>query len=263
MRTRICGLLILGLTTIIQVTTPIAAAATPPATVLTLEIGGDLFRHGGVVVVYPIPTEAGATDAAREPAPLRLEARFAQVQLRYPTGGSYIFRFRPAESGPATTAFRTQLLSIIGTDMDGVGDGMREGFTGAHASGGQIVRVLPQEEWGGADEATRANARWGWTQGQGYDAPPPADARGARALMGVMDDSNRRVPLRCTGDARVQACTVEPARWAAVEARWWRAIAEGRLERLEFHALNRCYAAQQSQPRDCKPDPDSDEPRFR
>lgn len=262
MRVRLAGLLTLTLTIAAYAATPSDVTPPAPTTVLTLSVGGDLFRHGGVVVLYPIPAPAGESiEAAAEPKPLRLEARYAQVQLRYPAGGHYTFRFRPADDGPDAAAFRTQLLSVIGTDEQGRGNEVHDGFAGSYTSGGQIVRVLPHDEWGGPSEADRTNARWGMTQR--YDAPPPADNRDARALIGVMDDDARRIPLRCEGDARVQACTVEPARWPGVEALWWRAIAEGRLERLHYHALRRCYDAQWFARRTCEADPDADEPRFR
>lgn len=231
---------------------------------LTLAIGGDLFRHGGVVVVYPIPVTAGQdSDAVGELKPLPLEARYAEVQLRYPATGRSVFRFRVAEEGPDTAAFRTQLLTIIGTDMEGRGPEMHEGFSGARSSGGQVIRVLPRDEWGGSDEVTRTHARWGMTRDQGYDAPPPADQRSARGLMALMEDSSRRVPRRCEGDARVQACIIAAEHWPRVETLWWRQIAEARLERQYYHALRRCYDAQRFRSRQCEQNPDADEPEFR
>ena len=246
-----------GLTTTGPAVAPSVVDTAAPAATLTLDVGGDLFRYGGVVVVYPIPTPA-KVEAAGDPKPLlRLGARYAQVQLRYPAGGSYTFRFRPAEKGPGTAIFQTQLLTVIGTDEKDRGPLMQEGFAGAYSSGGQVIRVLPRDEWGGEDEATRSNARWGKTQL--YADPPPADGRSARALVSVVDDPMRRVPLRCEGDGRVQACTVAAERWPAIEALWWRAIAEQRLDLLYDHALRRC---QESHVRTCRDDPDADEPQF-
>ncbi len=260
MRRCVYGLLAIILATNAHCTTPPGAAVSK--TTLVLEIEGDLLRHGGVVVLYPIPVPAGEeSKIPGEPKPLHLAARYDEVQMLYPAGGEYIFSFHAAEDGSGTATFRTQLLTIIGTDEQGRGIQMREGFEGRYTSGGQVIRVLPHAEWAAPDEATRSNARWGRTEA--YADPPPADERDARALASVMDDSFHRVPLVCEGDARAKACTVPQDRWAAVEALWWRSIAEERLERLNFYALNRCYEKQWFRSRTCEDDPDSDEPEFR
>ncbi len=68
------------------------------------------------------------------------------MQLRYTAGGHYTFRFHPAEDGADTAAFRTQLLSVIGTDEQGRGNEVHDGFAGSYRSGCQIVPVLPHDE---------------------------------------------------------------------------------------------------------------------
>lgn len=240
------------------------AQAQQPASGLTIQVGGDLLKHGGVVVVYSIPTPAGewaATGSDDTVRPVRIEDRYALVQVRYPADGDSNYRFRPVPEAAQADRFATQPLSIIGTDFEGRGPKMTGGFTGAHSSGGRIIRVLPEAERS-LDEATRTNARWGVTERN--DAPPPADVGGARALMHLVEHGRpTEEPLQCTGDGRAQVCTIPRQRWTALEARWWRSIAESRLERLRDRALRRCYDEAPSSGGTCEPDPRSSEPAYR
>lgn len=243
----------------------IAAAAAGAAQAdadLTIEVGGPLLEYGGVVVVYPIPVpaETWAEAAGDSDNRIRLEERYAEIQLRYPEDGSFTYRFRPDEDVEGAEAGGTQVLSVIGTDMEGRGPRMRGGFEDAYSSGGRVIRVPPLAELA-AEGATRTNARWGVTER--YDAPPPADQRSARALASLVRHHHpERTPLQCEGDARVQVCAVPEDRKVELEARWWRAIAEQRLERLRHHALRRCYDSW-PRPRNCETEPDSDEPAYR
>lgn len=239
----------------------VAAATAASAADLTIEIEGDLLRHGGVVTVHPIPTPE--TDIAGEfpTKPVRISARYAEVQMRYPSGSKHVFRFRAAQGEPQAHLFKTQPLSVMGIDAQGRSTQMKVGFEGAYSSGGQIIRVLPRNEWGGSDDATRTAARWGKTEA--YTDPPPADHRSARALLGVVVDTHRPEPLGCDGDGSVMVCTIAADRWPAVEALWWRAIAEQRLERLHDYALRRCYDSQWFRTKTCEPQPETDEPSYR
>lgn len=240
-----------------------AGGARAEMTELTIELDGDLLTHGGVVAVYPIPTPAAAWAdmAGREGANLiRLSDRYVLVQMRYPVGGRYSYRFRPARGAPEAAEQATQVLSVIGADAEGQGPEMTAGFQGAHASGGRIIRVLSLAERAGPSEAARTAARWGEVEGR--DAPPPADARSARALDALIGHGPQDLPFRCQGTDRVQQCAITAERWPAVEARWWRAIAEQRLERLRYHAQDRCRDSRWLGGA-CEPDPQSDEPAFR
>lgn len=237
------------------------AGATPSD--LTIEVGGDLLKHGGVVTVYPIPVSEQAWSTANSDdatAKIRIDSRYAEVQLRYPRGGKFTYRFRPTEGPVDEEAPFTQVLTIIGTDEQDQGPQMTAGFKDAYSSGGQIIRILPLMERAGQDETARSAARWGETQR--YDAPPPADQRSARALIAIVERGQQRPPLQCTGGELVQACTIVAEQWPAIEAHWWRAIAEQRLERLRYHAQRRCYDSSWFGGGTCEPDPDSDEPAY-
>lgn len=230
---------------------------------LTITVGGDLLRHGGVVTVYPVPVapdvwarETGGENAAT----IALDSRYTEVQLRYPSDATYTYRFRPAEGTPDAKAHGTQVLSVIGTDENDRGPQMKAGFTDAWSSGGRIIRVPSLAEVSGPDETTRTMARWGETEGR--DAVPPADERSARALLPVVEFGPEGLPLQCAGDGRVQVCTIARERWPLLEARWWRSIAEQRLERLRDHALRRCYDSTWLGGGTCTPDPQSDEPAY-
>lgn len=101
--------------------------------------------------------------------------------------------------------------------------------------------MLPFAEYGDPDEAARTAAAWGVTQS--FADPPPANEWGARALPGVFDTfgDRRIVRLICADDEAVEICAPDPEDALLMEALWWRAIAEGRLERLRHDALNACY----------------------
>jgi hypothetical protein len=230
---------------------------------LIIEVGPTVFEHGGVLTVYPIPTADKNWEKIGKsvsPPTVRLDERYGVVQFRYPRGAEYTFRVRPVEGIEGREAFLSQVLSIIGTDEKGNGPQMELGFTGEYSSGGQTIRSLPRNEYAGADESTRANARWGYTES--LDDPPPADERGARSLIGVVELGARPLPLTCEGDLRAQVCTIPPERHAEMDALWWRSVAESRLERLQFYALRRCYDSTWSGDGFCHPDPDTDEPAF-
>lgn len=236
-----------------------------PQADLTITVDKDLLKYGGVVTVYPIPVSAktwadiGGEDAQTA---IRLDSRYSKVQLRYPQGGKFSYRFRPVDGTPHANAHATQVLSIIGVDQDDRGPLMTEGFKNAYSSGGRIIRVPPMAELAGGDDATKTNARWGVTER--YDEPPPADHRSARALVAIVEYVPQRLPLQCQGGKRVQVCTIADDQWPALEARWWRAIAEQRLERLRDRALRSCYDSNRSLfgGGTCVADPESDEPVY-
>jgi hypothetical protein len=235
-------------------------AARADAADLTIELDGDLLKLGGVVTVYPIPSSAEELQGSTPSAAIRLGARYNEVQLRYPAKGKFSFRFRPVGPAADLQRFVTQVLSIIGTDEQKRGPRMEAGFKDAYSSGGRIIRVPAAAEYAGEDEATRTNARWGHTEG--YDKPPPADERSMRSLVPLMDEDRHRPLLACDGDQYVQICIVPTDKWPPLEARWWRAIAESRLERLHHHALRRCYDSSSLSGGNCDPDPRSNEPQF-
>jgi hypothetical protein len=236
-----------------------AQEVAPGAADLTIELDGDLLRHGGVVTVYAIPTpaplwaEVAAGGAART---IRLDQRYAEVQLRFPVGGKYAYRFRPAEGQAPGVPHRTQVLSVIGTDMEGRGPRMKSGFVDADSDGGRVIRVPPLTEIAG-DSA----ARWGRTEGR--DAVPPADSRSARVLAGLIRQDSDAPKLACEGSGPVRACTLPRGDWPALELLWWRGIAESRLERLDHYALRRCYDSVWFREGRCEPEADSDEPAYR
>lgn len=229
---------------------------------LTIEVGGDLLEHGGVVVIYSLPTPADewrGTGDENETAKIRIDDRYAEVQLRYPESGTYELHFRVADGTPYADAQWTEILTVIGTDMEDRGPRMTVGFRDAFSSGGMTIRVKPAMEFSESD-ATRTSAQWGETVGN--DAVPPADARSARALMAVVDHGPAPFPFQCTGTGRVQTCTIVKDIWPVLEARWWRAIAESRLERLRHHALDRCYDSSWLRNGTCEAAPNSDEPEY-
>ena len=154
-------------------------------------------------------------------------------------GGDYVFRFRRTAGAPDENQLGTHALSIIGTDEKDRGPQMTTGFVNTYSSGGQVIRLLPLAEYAGADEATRTIARWGQTVSD--DAAPPADQGSAPVLAGMVEDGRRPVPLECKGDKQARVCTIPAEQWPALEARWWRYIAEARLGRLDHGALRRCY----------------------
>jgi hypothetical protein len=238
----------------------LACAATAD---LTIEVAGELALHGGVITVYPLPVEAGAWPAdaaAKAPATVRVEARYAEIQLRYPADGTFVYRFVSPDQKAASDRHPTHVLSIIGTDEKDQGPQMTVGFKGAYSSGGRTIRVPPLAEYAGEDEATRTNARWGTTEGR-YP-PPPADERSARVLKVIAGEDLERPTLACTGSTTVQVCFVPDAQWEKLTARWWRELAESRLERLTDRALRRCYDSSWLGGSQCDPDPASNEPQF-
>lgn len=240
-----------------------AAQAQKPHPVLTIQVGGDLLKHGGVVTVYPIPTPVedwAKTGEGEVIAPVLIEGRYAIVQMRYPANGTYGFRFRPTSDLAQADKLATQPLTIIGTDERDRGPRMKAGFADAYSSGGQIIRVLSEKERSGPGEATRSIGRWGETLA--HADPPPADERSTRALLAAVDHGPEPWPLTCTGDERAQVCTIAKEKWVALEARWWRSIAESRLERLNHHALRRCYDSTWSSGGTCEADPNSNEPAY-
>lgn len=214
------------------------------------------------MTVYPIPVspEEWSGDAGDAAPRVRVGYRYAEAQLKYPKGGDYVFRFRRIAGSPDENELSTQLLSVIGTDEKDRGPQMAAGFVKAYSSGGQVIRVLPMAEYAGADEATRTIARWGQTVGD--DAVPLADEGSARVLADMVREAMKPVPLECKGDKQVQFCTIPDEQWPALDARWWRFIAEARLGRLDHYALRRCYDSSLSGDGTCIPDPKSDEPEY-
>lgn len=243
----------------LDVTVPGRAAASD----LTIEVGGDLAKLGGVVKVYTIkvPPEEWAGIVAHALPSVRIEQRYAEVQLRFPADGAVVYRFRPADAATPEARQATFVLSIIGTNEKSEGSELKSGFKGAVPSGGRIIRVPPAAEISGDSEATRSMARWGEVVGR--NPPPPADSRSARSLEFVAGDDEEQPLYACRGAANVQVCTVPAERWPLMEMRWWRSIAEARLERLQHHALRRCYDARKVESaRNCEPVPGSDEPAY-
>jgi hypothetical protein len=254
---------------ILAVLAPATACAqlSKPATDLTIEVEGDMLRHGGVVTIYHVPVlqaEWPANLAQSPIATLRLSARYAEVQMRHLAEGTVRYRFRTAGADASATPDRlmTQVLSVIGTNTDNSGPLLGQGFVGGRTSGGRIIRVLPLAEYAGVDEATRTAARWGETQG--YEAPPPADERSARMLVSVIEHRPGKPDMTCSGDALVQACIVAAHAWDGVTLQWWRALAESRLERFRDRALARCYDDNLAKGGGdhCKRDPTSNEPAY-
>jgi len=187
---------------------------------LTIYVDGALLEHGGVVEVIPVAT----ADLDPEPLSLTLTDRYARIRFPYPEGASYTYRFRPVEealSREGIDRFQTELLS--------------------YGTAGEVIRVFPFEEYGAPDEGTRTYAAWGVTQQ--FADPPPANHWGARALPHAFDTfGNRRtVGLICREDGPLSVCTPDPEDALLLEALWWRAIAEGRLGRLQHDALRDCY----------------------
>ncbi|WP_313664705.1 hypothetical protein [Shinella sp.] len=229
---------------------------------LTIEVSGALLEHGGVVTIYPIPITPEDLRAPDEEAADRVAvtSRYAEVQLKYPMNGKYVFRFRNPAETPDDQKLGTQPLSVIGTDNQDRGPQMTAGFKDAYSSGGQVIRVLPRAEYAAESEAARTNARWGKVEGN--DALPPADERGARALAAIVGYGMSDFTFQCTGNASVQVCTIPPDQWPALDMRWWRDIAEARLERLDHHALRRCYNSSWLGGGTCEADPQSDEPAY-
>ncbi|MGL4525877.1 MAG: hypothetical protein ACRCUC_02760 [Aestuariivirga sp.] len=228
---------------------------------LTVEVAGDLKQHGGVLTVYPLPVPADAWPAdGNASATVRIEARYAEVQLRYPANGTFVYRFRSEGAKSPMDRHPTQVLSVIGTDTLDRGPRMKVGFKDDYSSGGRDIRIPPAAEHAGQDEATRTNARWGKTEG--WYPPPPADERSARVLKGIAGEDMQKPTLACTGTATVQVCIVPPEQWERLTARWWRELAESRLERLTDRALRRCYDSSWLGGGQCDPDPASNEPQF-
>ncbi|MEO0372505.1 MAG: hypothetical protein AAF231_13690 [Pseudomonadota bacterium] len=197
------------------------------------EVSGDLFEHGGLVEVWAIPADG---DGPFEQQIVRLTDRYAKVEMPYDTRDGYTYRFRAAEDAPQAPnpdAFGTEPLSI-GTRFITRDDEEIE-------ADARSVRVLPMAEHGGKEEGVRAVAAWGTTQR--YDDPPPANHWGARALMRMFEPrGTRRVPgLTCRQEGLLRICTPDPEDALLLEALWWRAVAEARLERLRHNALRACY----------------------
>jgi hypothetical protein len=244
----------------------LGSLATAHATVsdLTIEVTDALLKHGGVVTVYPIKVSAEEWAAGMAPnatTMVRLETRYTEIQLRYPANGTYIYRFRSVETKAPAERHPTFVISIIGTDEKDQGPQMKAGFKDAYSSGGRTIRVPALAEISGEDEATRTNARWGKIEG--IDTPPPADERSARALDVIAGNYQQRALYACSGGTNVQVCTIPAEQWPRLEALWWRAIAEQRLERLDHHALRRCYDSSWLGGGKCDPVPGSDEPEYR
>ncbi len=230
---------------------------------LTIEVSGDLAQHGGVVTVYPLPVTAdqwSGDASANAPATIRLEARYAEIQLRHPANGTFVYRFRSPEAKTATERHPTQVLSVIGTDEKNRGPQMSVGFKDAYSSGGRIIRVPPLAEYAGQDEATRSEARWGITTGR-YP-PPPADEGSARVLSGIAREDMQKPALACTGSTTVQVCVIPADKWERLTALWWRELAESRLDRMRDRAVARCHAGPPEGPGRCEADPASKEPEY-
>jgi hypothetical protein len=137
---------------------------------------------------------------------------------------------------------------------------MKAGFADAHSSGGRIIRVPSMAEHAGESDATRTNARWGVTVGR--NPPPPADERSARVLNVIVSDGIQKPALTCTGSTTVRVCVIPANNWEALTTRWWRELAESRLERMRDRAVARCHAGPPEGSGQCDADPASNEPTF-
>ncbi|WP_105436361.1 hypothetical protein [Neorhizobium tomejilense] len=245
-----------GMIFLISVANSAAAAITD----LTIDVAGELLERGGVVTIYHLPVgleDWRANASGSTTTTVRIERRYAEIQLRYPENGTFTYRFRAVPGSPNAEKHRTQVLSVIGTDTEGRGPQMVNGFVDAYSSGGRVIRIPPMAEIAGEDEVTRSAARWGETEG--LDASPPADQRSARALVGLLEPTR----LQCdTSSEQVQVCQPAIGEWPTIEARWWRSIAEHRLERLKHHALRNCYDSNWFGNGKCEADPEADEPRY-
>jgi hypothetical protein len=210
----------------------VAHAANAQDADLTIWVAGSLFEHGGVVEVTALPSEDGSS----APQTITVSDRYARVQFRHPVGESYNYRFEPSSELPAQAGielFKTEALSVGGRTVE-TANGPVEGDW-------RSIRILPFEEYGGEDDATRTAAAWGETVT--FAAQPPANHWGARALPWAFDTfGNRRtVRLICNDQNAVTVCTPDPDDALLLEALWWRQIAEGRLGRLRHDALRDCY----------------------
>lgn len=193
---------------------------------------GALLEHGGVIEVTAVPIQ----DAPVAPRTITLTDRYVRVHLPYREDVSYKYRLRPVPGAMAREGmdrFITEELSFGGRTVEGQ-DGQIE-------ADWRSVRVVPYEEYGGPDDATRASAAWGETQA--FADPPPANHWGARALPRMFDNfgNQRTVRLICADNGAISVCTPDPDDALLIEALWWRAIAEERLERLRHVALTKCY----------------------
>ena len=223
---------------------------------LTILVDGPLLEHGGVVEVTVIATP----EASAAPQTITLTGRYAQVELRYSDKAGYRYRFRPVPDALARDGmelFVTEALSVGGRTVDGP-DGPQD-------ADWRSVRVLPFAEYGGSSAADRTSAAWGETRA--FADPPPANHWGARALPWVFDTfgDRRSVGLICRDDDAVSVCTPDPDDALLMEALWWRAIAEGRLERLRHDALADCYDGGGSleRPEQCEGVPGRGWPTYR
>jgi hypothetical protein len=199
---------------------------------LTILVEGPLLEHGGVVDVLAVK-RPGASVAPRI---ITLSDRYARIELPYPDGATYAYRFRPVntETGrDGIDQFATEALTVSSRTVEGP-DGPEEASM-------RSIRVLPFAEYGNASEAERTEVAWGVTQR--HDAPPPANYWGARAMAYAFDTfgDRRTVGLLCQDQAGLRVCTPDPKDALLLEALWWRKIAEGRLERLRHDALAACY----------------------
>lgn len=210
----------------------VAGAAVAQDADLTIFVDGALLEHGGLVEVSMLAVPDGTT----QPQIVTLTDRYAQITLRYPVGASYNFRFRPAPDAADRAG-----LNNFSTAALGVGTKTETGPDGEQEYDTQEIWVFPFAAYGGGGPAESISAIWGETQE--FDDPPPANVWGARALPQVFDTfgDRRGVGLICTDTGAVNVCTPDPGDALLMEALWWRAIAEGRLERLRFNALDACY----------------------
>lgn len=203
---------------------------------LTILVGGAMLDHGGVVEVLALPV-AGASST---PQTITLTDRYARIELRFPEGASYNFRFRPVADPAADQASRAG-MDLFATQSLTVGTHTIDGPDGLQDWDYQAIRVLPFAEYGASDPAERILAAWGQTEG--YSDVPPANYWGARALPEIFEATGdkRAVGLICVETGTVRTCTPDPKDALLLEAIWWRSIAEGRLERLRDNALSDCY----------------------
>ncbi|MGR3795961.1 hypothetical protein [Vannielia sp. SX4] len=206
-------------------------------------VDGDLLEHGGLVELTA--AEFDATPDQRYE--VTVSERYAKLTLLRPRGTKYTFRFRPSPAHSdrdGIEEFSTETLTVGSHGVD-TPEGTVQGDYRA-------VRVFPFNEYGSAYEATRIATAWGQTN---RGMPPPANAWGAMSLKAVFAfPGDTPVGLLCDDLGALSVCTPDPADQLLLEAKWWQAIAEARLERLRHDALRDCYDSGNwlSKPASCK-----------
>jgi len=201
---------------------------------LTIYLSGDLWEHGGVVHVNPIPVPearwrevvASENVALAPPGDLRpiapdgkrmtvtLDKQFGDVQFLYPAGrGKYTFRFRPHPGQAESPDRGARVLSIGGVQEDtGLGEEMAVGFTGMPTSGFQFFHIVA----------------------------PDTNERSARVLSGLADRLKPK-DVSCTTRSATSVCTFADDSWPGIVKEWAKGKLELDQEYRRMDALKQCY----------------------